>query len=100
VAEDVDAHFYDRADALIELANAQLAGAPRGQVSASGLYAMSRFNAWVSACGHASAQEMAGTRAQTVAYFVEQYRQMLEDNFDDYVDHFDAYMKPAQDSKR
>lgn len=93
LSADVDPHFYDRADALIELANAQLAGAPREQVSSSGLYAMARFSAWLSACGLASGSEMAESKARIVEEFVGRYREMLEANLDDYITHFDRYMR-------
>ena len=57
------------------------------------MYATARFNAWVSACGFASASEMTAAREETIGYFVEQYRLMLEENLDDYVSNFDSYMK-------
>ena len=44
---DIDKDFYNRADAVIHLANDQLSETPRGKVSASCMYATSRFNAWV-----------------------------------------------------
>lgn len=93
---EVDPHFYDRADALIELANAQLAGAARGPVNDSFVYATARFNAWISACGHASAEEMAAAKAETLAAFVEQYRTLLEANLDDYIARFDAYQSAGK----
>lgn len=58
------------------------------------MYATARFNAWVSACGCSSAQEMSTARAETVDYFVGQYRKMLEENLDDYIEHFNRYMTP------
>jgi hypothetical protein len=90
---DVDDDFYGRADAHIHLSNDQLAvETNRGKVSASMMYATARFNAWVSACGFASSEELAKAREETVAYFVEQYRLMLEENLDDYTEHFKDYM--------
>jgi hypothetical protein len=90
---DLDPQFYDRADAIIQLANSQLSGAARGTVSASSLYAASRFNAWVSACGHASAKELAAAKAETLEYFTRQYRAMLEENLDDYIGNFARHMQ-------
>ena len=34
--------------------------------------------------------------ARPVEYFVAQYRKMVEENLDDYIEHFDKYMKPTQ----
>jgi hypothetical protein len=95
VAEGVDEDFYNRADAVIRLANDQLSDMSRGNVSASCMYATARFNAWVSACGHGSAEDMAAAKKETLEYFVRQYRAMLEENLDDYIDNFSKYMRPS-----
>jgi hypothetical protein len=92
---DVDEHFFDRADAMIHLANEQLARVNPGKVSASTLYASARFNAWVTALGSTSAEEMASARTETIEYFVAQYLAMLEENLDDYIANFDQYMRPT-----
>ena len=99
MASDIDDKFYDRADAHIHLSNQQCAAIGRGKVSASMMYATARFNAWISALGFDSAQQMSAERASTIEYFVDQYRRMLEDNLDDYIEHFDRYMKPKDDSR-
>lgn len=91
--KDVDSKFYDRADAHIHLANEQLAQVDsRGKVSASMMYATTRFNAWVSACGFSSRDQMVSEREETLRYFCEQYRLMLEENLDDYINNFSQYM--------
>ena len=87
-----DERFYERADAIIHLANGQSDHTGRGKVSASLLYAAARFNAYVSACGFASAEEMRAAKQETLAYFAREYRVMLEENLDDYIEHFDRYM--------
>ena len=91
---DVDQDFYDRADAHINLSNDQMEKISRGKVSASMMYGLARFNAWVSATGFENAVDMKEKRGATLAYFIEQYSQMLEENFDDYAANFDKYMKP------
>lgn len=88
----VDDKFYDRADAHIHLSNEQLADINRGKVSASMLYATARFGAWLTACESSSANEMEEKRAERIAFFVEQYRLMLEENLEDYIQNFDQYM--------
>jgi hypothetical protein len=89
---DTDKDFYPRADAVIRLANDQLTDVSRGKVSASCMYASSRFSAWVSACGFDSGKDMAAAKQETIEYFVKQYRAMLEENLDDYIDNFGNYM--------
>lgn len=89
---DTDKDFYTRADAVIRLANDQLAEIARGRVSASCMYASSRFSAWVSACSFESGKDMAAAKQETMEYFVKQYRAMLEENLDDYINNFSNYM--------
>lgn len=92
--QDVDDKFYDRADAHIDLANSQITEQiGRGKVSASLMYAVARFNAWVSACGWSNGKEMAAAKKETVDYYVEQYREMLEENLEDYIDNFERYLQ-------
>lgn len=91
--KEADDDFYNRADEHIRLSNDQLAKeSGRGKVSASMLFAASRFNSWVSACGFESSEQMAAAREETITYFVEQYRLMLEGNLDDYITNFSNYM--------
>ncbi len=92
---EADDAFYERADAHIHLSNDQMESSTPGKVSASMLYGTSRFNAWVSACGFESGEEMRYAKAETVKYFVTEYEKMLVENFDDYIDNFEKYMKPS-----
>lgn len=96
MTDKVDEFFYQRADAHINLSNDQLKDVTRGKASASMLYATARFNAWVSACGFSAASDMAEARQETVDYFVEQYKKMLEDNLDDYIQNFEKYIRVKQ----
>ena len=98
--QEVDDKFYDRADAHIDLANRQITDQiGRGKVSASLMYAVARFNAWVSACGWSNGKEMAEAKQETIDYFVEQYREMLEENLDDYIDNFERYLNVDEDKE-
>jgi hypothetical protein len=91
-----DADFYLRADAVISLANEQVALVSRGKVSASCMYATARFNAWVSACDFDSSAEMLAAKDETVEYFVEQFRSMLKENYDDYIKNFESYRQATK----
>lgn len=92
MSNDTDEKFYARSDAHIHLSNEQLADAARGKVSASMMFATSRFNAWVSAQGFQSGEDMASKRDEAVAYFTNQFKLMLEENMDNYIANFDSYM--------
>jgi hypothetical protein len=93
---DVDDGFYSRADAHINLSNDQLKDIGRGKVSASMMYALARFNAFITACRFQSAEQLSEAREETIEYFTAQYRKMLEENLDDHIAQFDKYMKPGQ----
>lgn len=92
-----DETFFERADSHIHLSNQQISEAvSRGKVSASMMYSTARFNAWLSACAHQSAAEMAENKQDTVEYFVAEYRKMLEENLNDYIKNFEPYMSPQK----
>ncbi|MGV8916532.1 MAG: DUF3144 domain-containing protein [Pseudomonas sp.] len=93
MAEVTDDSFYDRADAHITLSNEQLKTVENlGKVSASMMFGTTRFNAWISARGFKSGEEMGLAREAMLNYFCEQYRMMLEDNLDDHINNFSQYM--------
>ena len=35
---------------------------------------------------------------EALEYFLSEYRKMLEENLDEYVEHFDKYMNPGSDT--
>ncbi|WFC41354.1 DUF3144 domain-containing protein [Pseudoxanthomonas sp. SE1] len=88
-----DDHFYDRADAHIHLANDQTKDTGRGKVSASFLYGAARFNVHVAACNCESKHQMINERDSIRDYYVAEYTKMLEEHLDDYVEHYDRYMR-------
>jgi hypothetical protein len=97
--EEVDPSFYDRADAHIHLSNSQLSDeVGAGKVSASSMYSVARFNAWLTAAGWNTAEEMAAARPDAIDYFSNEFRKMLEEHFDDYIDNFDSYTNPSDQS--
>ena len=95
--KEIDEEFYKRADAHIHLSNDQInEKVTIGKVSASNMYATARFNAYVSACGWNSSKEMAKSKQETLDYFVNEYRKMLEENLDDYIENFNSYMMSVE----
>ena len=93
--QDADDEFYERADAHIHLSNSQITEEiGKGKVSASMMYATARFNSWISATGWSSSEELSEAKEETIEYFLAEYRKMLEENMDDYIENFDAYLHP------
>lgn len=93
MSKNIDDNFFKRADAYINLANEQLGSESRGTVSASMMYGVARFNAWVGACDCDSKDEMKAAKQEMVDYFVAEYKRMLEENLDDYINNFDDFIK-------
>ena len=89
---DTDEHFYERADAHIQLANDHTADIGRGKVSASFLYGAARFNVYAAACSCDSKDNMVAERQSIRDYYVAEYTKMLEEHLDDYIDNYDTYM--------
>ncbi len=108
--EAQNAVFFERADQFIkqanefcrpQTANHTLNPPPvgfnpaeiRGQVSASMLFATARFNTWVASNSFANADEMRNAKPEVMAYLLQQFQMMLEDNYDEYCDQFDNYLR-------
>lgn len=92
--------FYQRADAIIGLANSQLGpDAHSGQVGASLLYAAARYSASVASIGFVKGDDFAKEKDDIVEFYTKQYRQMLSDNLTDYAQNFDKYVQLNKEDK-
>ena len=92
--------FYQRADAIIGVANSQLGSdAHSGQVGASLLYAAARYSASVASIGFVKGDDFAKEKDDIVEFYTKQYRQMLSDNLTDYAQNFDKYIQLNKDDK-
>lgn len=92
--------FYQRADAIIGVANSQLGPESHsGQVGASLLYAAARYSASVASIGFINGDDFAKEKDDIVEFYVKQYRQMLSDNLTDYAQNFDKYVQINKDDK-
>ena len=90
-----DSTFYKRADEHIRLSNSQVSEEiDRGMVSSSFLYSAARFNAYVSASSFNSSKELIEAKEATMEFFMKEYKNMLEENMDDYILNFSKYLKP------
>jgi hypothetical protein len=86
--------FWERANALINLANDQCSNAEPSEVSASTLYAAARFNSFIVARTCGNAQTMQAERERALEYFTEQFRLMMAGNLDDFIASYQQYMAP------
>ncbi|MGI2258090.1 DUF3144 domain-containing protein [Shewanella sp. GXUN23E] len=90
---DTEQAFYDRATEMIKLANKQNQNTEikTGEVSASFMYAVARYNAWFGSTNFETKEQMVSKKQEMMDYYVERYKEMLESNMNDYIEHFDHY---------
>lgn len=82
--------FVKRADAHIFLANDQMNDeVSAGEVSASFMYGMTRFNAWIAAQSFESKEDMMEGKAEAIDYFMKQYKQMLGEHLDNHIQNYE-----------
>jgi len=86
--------FWQRVDAVINLANSQCDAASPSEVGASTLFASARFNAFLLAKSTGTAQNMTAEKERALDYFTAQFREMMTANLDDFIANFDGYMQP------
>ena len=89
--KNIPPEFWERADQIIELANKQVSGSEIGKVSSSLLYAAARFNSFNVASKADNVEEMKKDKEEAIKYFTEQYKKMLEENLDDYINNYEKY---------
>jgi hypothetical protein len=92
MADQVDDNFCARADAHIALANEQAQHIGKGKVSASFLYGAARFNAYISAINSGSLECMQSEKKNIVAFYTKEYKKMLIEHLDDYIENYESYM--------
>lgn len=90
-SNEISPEFWERADEVIAVANKQAADADIGKVSSSTLYAAARFNAFNVASSADDVEEMKKDKDEAIRYFTEQYRKMLTENLDEYIENYEEY---------
>ena len=84
-----DKQFWELTDSFIQLANTHLNEAKPSKVSASALFAASRFNAFVITVSASSKEQLIAEKEAAIAYFLEQYETMLRENIDEHLARYD-----------
>lgn len=84
-----DKQFWELADSFIQLANTHLDAEKPSRVSASALFAASRFNAFVIAAATESKAQLIAEKEAAIAYFLDQYEKMLRENLDEHLARYD-----------
>ena len=84
-----DKQFWDMADSFIQLANTHLNETKPSRVSASALFAASRFNAFVAAAASENKAQFIAEKESAIAYFLQQYEAMLRENLDEHLSRYE-----------
>lgn len=89
-----DDEFYDRADSYIHLANKQVSDdIAMSTVSASFMYGMSRYAAFISALKCGDKKEMVANKEGHTEYFLDEFKKAFVENYDDYIENYSKYIK-------
>ena len=92
MATKKDPAFYERVDDHLKVSNDHMTPTVGvEEANASMMFALARFNAWMTAHSSSSAAAMRESRSARIAYFVGQYQTMLEENMDTYIENFERY---------
>ena len=83
-----DKDFFDRADAIIALANSQCDDSPIGKVSSSLLFSAARFNAFIVASSAKDLESLKQEKTEAIKYFKEQYEKVFIENMDEYIKNY------------
>ena len=84
-----DKEFFERADAIINLANTQCDDFAIGRVSSSLLFAAARFNAFIVASSAKDLEQLKNDKTEAIKYFKEQYEKVFIENIDEYIKNYD-----------
>ncbi len=90
--EIADPRFSARADAHINLSNAQCREASADKVTLSMIDASCRFDVWLWAVTSRDVTEFQGHRAEALELLLTETRRRFDKHFDEYVANFDSYI--------
>ena len=82
--------LFERADAHIKVCNDQLKASTPERVADAAVYGAAHFKAWSLMIRSPDQETMAANRDAAIADAVEQYRRMLDENYDQYVKTFET----------
>lgn len=87
--DDEEQVFWDLVDKFVMVANESSDEVATSTVSSAMLYASARFNAFIASAEAQSADQLKTQRSGAMDFFTGQYKGMLGENLDDYIDNFD-----------
>lgn len=92
-----DERIFDLADQLVAQANmATDQGLSPGEVHQALMYASARYGAFIVAASSESKADFKEDKLEARNFYLDQFRQLLNDNFDDYLHHYEHYLGEDQ----
>ena len=83
--------FQERADEFIAVANKQNADTEVENVNSALLFSAARFNVFSTSRQFDTVEKLEADKQEVIKYFTQRYTDMLEQNFEEYISHFDNY---------
>ena len=80
-----DKEFYELADEHIALANTRMNQVKPAKVSATMLFAVARFNAFLISVSAENKAQMLLDKEPAIAYFMQEYEKYLRENIDEHL---------------
>ncbi|ESQ81676.1 hypothetical protein AEAC466_20490 [Asticcacaulis sp. AC466] len=87
-----DPSFFERTNALINVANNQCSGVSADQVSHSFTNASTRFNVWLWSITSKDVEDLKARREQALDLLLQETHDAFARHFDEYVANYDAYV--------
>lgn len=83
--------FQERCDEFIAVANQQHAETEVENVNAALLFSAARFNVFSTVRQFDDVEKLKAEKQKIIEYFAQRYAEMMDQNFDEYIERFDDY---------
>jgi hypothetical protein len=83
--------FQERCDEFIAVANQQHATTEADSVNSAILFSAARFNVFSTLQQFDDIESLNAEKQQIIEYFAQRYAEMMAQNIEEYIQHFDEY---------
>lgn len=90
--------YWELVESFIEKANAACEEDELGLVNGALMQAAARFNAFYLAASSESRKDLKEDKESSVRDFGGEYKKLLADNLEDYIEHYKVYMRDESES--
>ena len=97
--KQIEQQYWDLVESIIENVNAACEEHELGLVNGALMQAAARFNAFYLAASSESRKDLKEDREGSVRDFGAEYKKMLADNLDDYIENYKVYMRDESETE-